>query len=126
MLQHLEHLKIICPSLNPICCNISLVALPLGTAPYNSNKLTPLTPLNFSHLLTGSVNIVFRWEVKARKAQVWNIIVLTILYTGCGLGYRITVITTNSAYKISIHVKIAQIIPQMSLMHQNMPPQHLL
>ena len=33
MLQHLGHLNITCPSLNPICWMFSLVALPLGTAP---------------------------------------------------------------------------------------------
>lgn len=36
--QHFGHLKITCPSLNPICCIISFVALPFGTAPCIKTK----------------------------------------------------------------------------------------
>lgn len=72
------------------------------------------------------MNIVLKCDANARNAHVWNRIMFIILYIGYGLGIKITDITTNSAYKISNHVNIAQMIPHMSLMHHSIPPQHLL
>ena len=48
------------------------------------------------------------------------------LTLSCPVAGRLLNGNTYSAYKISIQVNKAQNIPQMSLMHQNLPPQHLL
>lgn len=55
-----------------------------------------------------------RWEAIARKAKIWNITMLTHWNMGYGHGSSVTKVTTNSAYSISSHVNIAQIMPHMS------------
>lgn len=48
-------------------------------------------------MLTGSVNIVFKWDANAKKANDWNIAVFKLEYKVFIVGIRITAITTNSA-----------------------------
>lgn len=65
-------------------------------------------------MLTGSENIVRICDAYAKNANKLKITMFIVLYTGYGLGKMMTTITTNSAYKISIHVITAQIIPHIS------------
>ena len=86
MLQHLGHLKITwelktlenqftfyreltCPSSNPILWMFSLVAFPFGTAPVTEWHAYKIFFGESNLLIPGSVSIVRRWELTARKAR---------------------------------------------------------
>lgn len=61
--------------------------------------------------------MALRCEARARKARALNRDPLTMLYVRFFEGSSITNSTTNSAYKTSSHVMIAQMMPQASLMN---------
>ena len=131
MEQHFWHLNITCPCCNPILWIISLVAFPRGTAPYKLRTLDVTFLFKTSWIkqfLTGSVSMVLICETKARVESERNNSRLNTPKSVCvpSDGKMITKKDTYIAYRMRNHVRTAQIIPQISCMHQNRPEQHRL
>lgn len=130
--QHFWHLKITCPCCNPILWIISLVAFPLGTAPCKKLKLymdeMDKNTKKKNWWLTGSVNMVLICDTNANTENARNNSKLNTLNIVCvpKVGMRMTKKVTNIAYIIRNQVSIAQIMPQISWIHQNRPEQQRL